>query len=329
MNAYEQAAQVVAKELNKPISELTEGDILAWRRKHGVNGAWTNLSLELQNIRVAMWAGLDFNTFVDFNKQCEYSYEFPEKCKGIGIADCELIPYKMTGWPEPDLEGIQPTRKLVEELSLEEEAKRCAEWKYYKKFEEEHGRKFDVSVDGKPDKYAIDRIHNELSAFDIFEYRASTKLKVDNQTMFVIELSDVVHEISKKEVPSVLQKMYCELALSFQMLHHAASLLDIDFVWLDSVRQPLPNNFSDEWERCYTCLVRAKEYLDSVGAKYPGDFTGHWDKCNELYKSKMYVVNLCGCYDYHEIEKIRKVCKKYGMNVESMSDAELWQTLVL
>lgn len=54
MNAYEQAAQVVAKKLNKLISELTEGDILAWRRKYGVSGAWTNLSLEFQNIRVAM-----------------------------------------------------------------------------------------------------------------------------------------------------------------------------------------------------------------------------------------------------------------------------------
>ena len=319
MTEYEKAASKVAKALKKDIIELTAKDILEYRRSHGRNGRWCGIRLELQNIRAAMYAGLDFNKPVPVEVLFEYATAFPERCDGFAVSDEELKRYAIS-----DEDELFNQAEVKRNFNLESEVTLVGEWLWRKEYKKKTGTVH--SEDYTPKEWRdICKRADKVSYFDIIDYRKEMKGRPNLKKIIgIIKVCEIRERVIRRTIPDSILIIYDPLALSFEMMYHAASLLDIGFKWLSSVKEPLPHNFTEEYERCYKALVEAKSYLDSKGAKYPNEFAAQWKKLNDDYKNKRHVLNLGDGYDYQDIQDLRNICSEYGIDASGYSDYDLW-----
>ena len=325
MGDYNKAMKLVSKEANKPIDELTDKDLLNYRRRHGRNGNWFGIKWELQNIRAAMFAKEDFREKVSDRAMMSYCETHPELCLCYELSPEEEMRYRL----RPKCREIE--RPEVDEYGftkqeLNDKRKSIAKFKYRQKYYEIYEKSFIEGVD-KYDSDGLKEIEESIDNDEVVAYlhivKSTDSLNKISQEMHN-ELFDLREQSMRKAIPIKAQRIYSDLALAFQMLYHAASLIDMEFYWLKTVREPQTWDFSEYWEKTFLKLASAKYHLDKAGALYPDEFEKVWPKCQETYDLKLYVINLGGMYDYKDIVKLRNICDKYKIDTSKYSDADLW-----
>lgn len=197
-------------------------------------------------------------------------------------------------------------------------------------------------VDSLRTAYYVKKRVNEISAFDMFEYRnqcvkhpeaAHDNVPPELSQLFIdmgylVKVSNALDAIRNYSIPVKYRSYIGYLAQPFNMMAMTAVQAGVNFMWLETVPKPSPIAYAEEFSNAYMRLCEAKEYIiGNLKLVLPNQFPKSWKKLQDLYLSGVWNTHFEIKGTPEMFQCLRSVIEERGTELVKLSDIDLATTL--